>query len=64
MDNQKNIQQTNITTRKARTNATKPEYKIDNQKTNFGQFPTTAKTNTKRRQPTTTENYRQPKNSK
>ena len=34
MDNQKNIEknirQTNITTRKVRKNATKPEYKIDN----------------------------------
>ena len=39
MDNQKNIQQTNITTRKARTNATKPEYKIDNQKPTLDSFP-------------------------
>ena len=41
---EKNIQQTTITTRKAKTNATKPEYKIDNPaptlgNSNFPQLP-------------------------
>ena len=66
-DNQKNItkkiQQTNITTRKARTNATKPEYKIGNptptlDNNNFPQLPKQTEKEDDQQQQKTTDNQK------
>ena len=67
IDNQKNIekniQQTNITTRKAKTNSTKPYYKIDNptptlDNNNFPQLPKQTEKEDDQQQQKTTENQR------